>query len=473
MSISRHSQTTNRTRVVTVLTKHNFTINRSVVVTVGRLIKWGYSGYIVFFILFFLLGYTRFPNYYIASEQLLMWALGLLLTILTYRSSDNKILIAVLMFQLISIFYVRYFNVYLFGDPLGYDPHDALFYRMCGESFGGKDIRAFFVWLVGIYMSIDDWGFPFLMWGVYSVFGDLGPTAILFLNALFIAFGAKTLYNLSSRFVNKNYCGLIALMWGLSPFAVCTAVGGLKENFFCFFVIRFFYNLYCSREGHRTRVLYVIFDIVGIFLFRLSVGYAAILSLIVYNLLSSKKIRLHVKKISLIAIVVCCFVIPVAIDKIASQRGTNLENVMASSATKAESVGGASGFVANATAAFIGPFPTFITSDRDKINYITRYSFTLYIKLILSFFFFYALVLTVKRKDSMFYPIYLFTFVNILMIVVAFFALNLRFHWPHIPLFFMVSVWGIVKYSKRERHHWVLSAYLLLGFLITFVYNMR
>lgn len=445
---------------------------RSDTIKCERLIKWIYCGYIVLLVLFFLLDNSQFPQYDIASEQILMWALAYILTLFSFKSSCNVIAFSVLFFQLIAIFYVRHVNISLFGDPLGYDPHDALLYRECGEIFGGRDIRTFFLWMIATYGSLDDWGFPLIVWGVYGLFGNNGDIILLLLNACFIALGTKFIYKISSLFVAKDYCGLISLFWGFAPFAVCTATGGLKENFFCFFIIRFFYDLLYNKKS-LSRTVLIIADIFGIFLFRLSVGYAALISLFLYMLLKKALIRKHLKSIVVIGLVIGGLAFPIIVQKIADQRGLTYESVMASSSTKAENAGGASAFLANGVSALFGPYPTFTTGDEDKINYITRYSFTLYIKVILSFFFFYALVISLKAKNSVFYPLFLFVFVNMLMIIFAFFALNVRFHWPHIPIFFLISVCGLIEYMNRAKNHIILTIYFLISFVVIVLYNIR
>lgn len=446
---------------------------RNVVERSNKIVNLIYWGYLLLFFLFFVLNSTRFPQFSIASEQLLMWGLSFVFTLVTLKKGANAISFAVFIFQLISIFYVRSVNINLFGDPLGFDPHDALFYRECGESFGGGDIRTFFVWLVASYGSLDDWGFPLIVWGVYSLFGKVGDIVLLLLNVFFITFGSKSLYKLSNFFISKDSSTLISLFWGLSPFAVCTAAGGLKENFFAFFVIRFFFNLISYKKGNKDRFLLIAIDLFGIFLFRLSVGYAGILCLFFYFLLRSSAIRKNIKSLLVITIAIGGLVFPVVLNQIAGQRGLSAESVLASSSNKAENVGGAVGYAVNTAAALIGPFPTFASGDEEKINYITRYSFTLYLKLILSFFFFYALGVAVKKKSVMTYPLFFFVFVNMLMLIIAFFALNVRFHWPHIPLFFMLAAYGLEEYKKNVKTQGILVGYLLIGFMIVFLYNIR
>ena len=140
---------------------------------------------------------------------------------------------------------------------------------------------------------------------------------------------------------------------------------------------------------------------------------------------------------------------------------------------KAEGVGGTIGYIVNALSSFIGPIPCFISYDTEKLQYLTKYSFTPYIKILTSFFFYYAFIEIIKKRSFKLMPMCLYSVLNILVLIVAFFGLHVRMHWPHIPLYLIITYWGYKKYSETPHKIPWYPLSLCFVLLLIFFYNFR
>lgn len=429
--------------------------------------------YFLSFFLFLVISFDTFPPAHLAFIQLLMWGLGYVIAQWMIKQSRLYVF-PIFCFQSISVFFLTIINIYAYNDPLGYDPHDALAYREFGELFGDKPYEIFFANLVYRLRSFDDWGFPSLVWALYHVFGSYAWIALLVLNVVVITAGSVTLYKLSLLFVDEKFARLLSVLWGVMPFAVCTATGGLKENFFAFFAINAFYYLYrCLYDRGKRNVVLLLFYIILMFFFRIATGLCMLLCLFVAICLKFKIIKNNIKKITILGVVISALLLPIVFNRLSEYRGVTYESVTASADVKAESAGGAAAILMNVVSGFVGPFPNFVSKDEDKNNYITRYSFSALLKMIISFFFISVAFIIFRPNNLFAIPLYLFVLLDILMIIFTFFALNMRFHWPHMPLFFLLSVWGYRNINKESLFYHLYSPYLILSALIILLYNLR
>ena len=155
------------------------------------------------------------------------------------------------------------------------------------------------------------------------------------------------------------------------------------------------------------------------------------------------------------------------------QNGYSYEGLSEGTESKVESLGGTVGQTVNVVAGFIGPIPSFVTTDPQKRTYITRYSFTPFCKMLISFFFLYAAYcLLFRRFDFTLMPFFIFIALNIIVMMFTFYTLHDRYHWPDIPLFFITCAWGLEQYLQYGRRNKLLI-YLGVVSLIIMVFNFR
>ena len=442
--------------------------------TTKKILNKVYIGYLLVFALFYIIGTNRFPPFHLAFIQLFMLGLGYVMSRLILSNMKYRVFM-IFTFQIVSIAVLTFININYYKDPLGYDPHDALVYRWLGETYGVFKFSVFFKRLMTFLPIMDDWGYPSIVWGVYHLFGEVGWKALLFLNAIIVAIGSDRLYKLSNYIVGGEPASLILVLWGTMPFSVCTATGGLKENIFAFIIICAFYYFYRYQayNSPKSLVFLLVYTLL-LFFFRLATGIIMLLCIAMYFMLKIKFVRKNYIKIAFVGILGIGMALPVVFNTFAIYRNVSFESVSASADVKAEASGGARAIAANTVSAIIGPFPNFISKDADKINYITRYSFSSYVKLLVSFFFICALFVIVKVSDTRLIPMVAFILLHIVMIIFTFFALNIRFHWAHMPLFLVLSAYGyenrrVVPFFNKVSY----NAYLLLSMLLVLIYNAR
>lgn len=433
-----------------------------------------YIGYLLVFIFFLIINPNRFPPLHLAFIQLFMLGLGYVLSRLLLSNTKYGVFL-IFTFQIVSIAVLTFINIDYYNDPLGYDPHDALIYRWLGETYGTFNYGYFFRRLVTSLSLFDDWGYPSIVWGAYHLFGKEGWIALLFLNAIIVAVGSDRLYKLSKCFVEERNARLAQVLWGMMTFAVCTATGGLKENIFAFIIISAFYYFYRyqSFKSPKNIILLLVYVIL-VFFFRLATGLIMLLCIAVYLMLKIRFVRKNYIKVAFVILIGVGMALPIVFNTFAMYRNVSFESVSASADVKAEASGGAGVVVANTVSAIIGPFPNYISKDADKINYITRYSFSAHVKMLISFFFLCALFVIARRSDTKLIPMVVFILLHMFMIIFTFFALNMRFHWVHMPIFFLLSAYGyenrrlISAFGKDS-----FNAYLLVSMLIVAIYNVR
>lgn len=434
-----------------------------------------FCGYLVFFLLFFLLRNEAQPAWYDWSMQLLTLFAGWgLVSFFIHRRFSTTTYVCLFFYHVLMAFIMRGIDMAVYGDPLGAYPMDADSYRLVGEQLGDKSFDDLFHFWELRQTDIDDRGYPFIVWFAYSLFGKIGLHVIILFNGLAIVWGTVMLYRLMCRFVHCSLAKMFALLWGVMPYAIFTSSTGLKENFFAFFVIFAFYHGYiCYERRSMIQLVLTLVGISSIFLFRLALGYAAILAFLSYYFLKSRFVRQHTKLSFCIILLSVLPLFPILSNYVMEQRGYSYENLSQMSESKILHSGGVVGQVTNVVAGFIGPIPNYVSSDPVKRTYITRYTFTPFFKMCVSFFFLYAAYFLLFRKfNVMLIPPFVFIALNIVTMLFTFMTLHDRYHWPDIPLFFVTCAWGMeqfIQYGRQSKYIF----YLCVAALIIIAFNLR
>lgn len=438
------------------------------------IIKEIYTYYIFLFIAFAILKSDLMPPIHNAFLEVFMWVLGFLVSLKTVNSAKKNIVIGVFIFQCLSVIVMSLINIKYYDEVLGGNAVDALLYRDFGESYGHLDLLQFLISLLALDTGFDDLGFPTIIWLAYHYFSSYGYYILLVINIIVITFGSNLLYKFSYFFVPEQYCKLIAVLWGTMPFAITTATGGLKENIFAYLVLCTFYcfHVYYKKRHLVYFIIGIIFSIF-LFFFRLSLGFAALLCAIIYLCISTGFVRNNIKAIIKTSLLISVLVFPAVMSFMATQRGVSDSRFITSVDQMEEADSGIFGFLINALSAVIGPFPNYIASDEIKANYITVYSFSPFLKMIMSLYFLKAIWITYKYNvyDNLSIIIYVLT--NILMLIVAFFGLNMRLHWPVMPLYFITSIWGYYITCKINKSYSSSKFYFAFMLILIVIYNLR
>ena len=378
--------------------------------------------------------------------------------------------IYIFIYQLLCSFLMQYFNYEIYGDLYGFNPIDAEAYRSYAF-LHHKDFADFLFYLKYKGNLIDDYGYPLIIYFASVVTGKYYIQSIVVLNAIVVAIGSQLLSKISSLFVSKQYSILVGIIWGIMPFAVYTTAGGLKENFFVFFIILSFYFLYkYIQEKWWPQFLFCLLFASTIFLFRLALGYAMLLSIFSYFLFKSRFVQSHYKFILFTTLITILISFSYVATYLIVQRGYDYDTMTGHAKEK---IGGLVGTVTNYVAGFIGPIPNFVSTSPEKLTYITRYSFTPYIKMMISFYFWYAIYYVIKNKKIEFFPIITFYIINTIMLLFTFFTLHDRYQWPHIPVFILLSIYGYMQTRHKVKIKRLYSWYVCLIVMIIIVFNFR
>ena len=435
-----------------------------------RIVRKTFILYLIVFLFFFITRNLYFPAWYDAFMQVFMLLFGLGVLFLT-KNNKQHILLSVLLYQLLCSFIMVGFNYEIYGDIYGYNPIDADIYRNFGNIFTSKDFSDALNYLKYNANDVDDYGYPLIIFFSKKLCNDYFLQFIVFANAMAVSIASVYLYGLSSLFLPRGEARVVALIWGIMPFSIYTTAAGLKENFFVLLIVLCFYNLYkyISHKCFYSLCFFLLFASMT-FLFRLVVGYAIILSFISYIVFNNKMFFKHYKLIVIFSLIIIFFTFGYLAEFVINQRGYEYEMVQA---TASEKTGGLVGGITNILAGFIGPFPNFVSSSPEKITYITRYSFTPFFKMIISFYFLYAVYYIIKNKKTILFPMIILFVVNIIMLIFTFFTLHDRYQWPHIPVFLLLSAYGYMLSRQSHNIRKIYSYYLCVILLIIIVFNFR
>ena len=74
-----------------------------------------------------------------------------------------------------------------------------------------------------------------------------------------------------------------------------------------------------------------------------------------------------------------------------------------------------------------------------------------------------------------FIPLIAFWGLDILMLILTFYTLQDRYHWPHVPIVVLMSVWGGAQWmkSKPKNANAIHRVYTIVLFLILIMFNYR
>lgn len=413
---------------------------------------------------------NQLPPMPILAVQILYVLIVLVFSHMYSIVSLKRTLFCIFLFQLICSLGLRYFNYSYYHNPLGFNAVDSAFYDMLGGQVNlpYREFVASVLSYAGI--ALDDVGFPTVIYVVYKLCGDYGGDALVFFNTVIITWSCYFLYKTSMMFFDNKKSLFICFFWGIEAFAIKTAAGGLKENFFLFFVVAAMYYL-CKLSRKiciKDLLLFLLFAI-GTYFFRMTIFYGFVVTFFVVLFLKNKSIKINFWFLAFLILLIVVVNVITIVKAVMNSRGYSIDRIEIIQEDKGS---GLLQWVTNIVAALIGPFPNFISSAF-KRNYITLYSFTPFAKMLYSLFFLYGTWYALKKKKTEYFPFILMWGMNTIMIVVMFFALHDRFQWPHIPFTLILSCLGYDMLQKNKSNEMIQSLYLIVVVLFIFIFNFR
>lgn len=412
----------------------------------------------------------------------LMQISAVVLTVMfSYLYSRKSIAVTcsvVFLFQLFASLALRMFNYDFFHNPLGYNPADAEWYDQMATQFYRGSVRELTMFLDSAEILLDDRGFNYLLFYIYKIAGTpaRGVNLATFFNVVIVTGSAYFLYKAATTIMEDKYAELVAFVWGTQLYAVYTAAAGLKENVMVFFVVAALY--FIARLWHEYSLLNVVMAVLlSMFalLFRMALFYMLVASLLTVTAIKFPFIRKYLVFFIVVGVIFTLVYFRLAMSEMVEIRGNAIdqETYEGMVANKMERSGPFSTMVSYISA-LIGPFPN-IVSYGEKANYITLFSFSSFCKTFYAMYFLYSIYLLFKNKVVQLLPFLVFWAFDILMLIVTYYTLHDRYHWPHVPIVILLSVWGAVQWSKSKPKNATMMRrlYVIILFIILIAFNYR
>lgn len=436
-----------------------------------------YGWSIVWFLAIFLLLAIMYPQSVppttIVFVELALIAMLFICANLYSTKSLGITLLVIFFYQMCTSYGLRFFNVEYFDNMLGYKPVDAKFYHYVGSHFY-LSFTEFMRYMTSHKYDIDDMGFMLIVFYTYKLAGTgpMGCQLLVAINAFAVTASSYFLYKLCRLFLDNKQSLFICFMWGVQFYACYTASVGLKENFMVMPIIACFYYLARLNKVFNTYNLLMSFMCaLFMLLFRMPLFYMYLASLSFVVSLRFPYVRKYIV-IFIIGIIAAAYVYSYkTIDTIAMMRGYNYDFLVHLTDRKVNNAGYYAQIV-NMLSSLIGPVPSII-ADKVKQNYITLFSFTSFINMIISFYFLYGVVMAIKNKTVEYFPIIIFWLLNTFMLVFTFFSLHDRYQWPHVAFTMMIAGYGYNMWrSNKHIAKWD-RYYMVLSILVVLVFNGR
>ena len=316
------------------------------------------------------------------------------------------------------------------------------------------------------YMNIDDLGYPYVLYHVYKIAGniELGRMLMVFINSLFLIGSSYLLYRLAILLGFSTREAMIAGgLYGFNPFLYITSSVGLKEVIFCFLIISSFYYMFKWKLKKKTGsfVLCVCFILSTIF-FRSAICLMLLICLGVCAITTDSN-----KKKVLRFLIICGICSPIFANYILeSFTGNSFEKINTIAQTRNSVMGsGITGSLVQMCAALIGPFPNFFRLGQ----YALLFSGGILLKSILNIFLFIGVWKVIQNLNYKFYPLVLYSLFGIISVILAGVALDMRFVITFFPSIILVSLYAIQRMWKTG----IFYAYLSFLVIVTVFYNVR
>ena len=314
--------------------------------------------------------------------------------------------------------------------------------------------------------NIDDLGYPYILYQVYKIAGNLefGRMLMLLINSSFLIGSSYILYRLAILLGFSIREAIIAAgLYGFNPFLYITSSVGLKEVIFCFFIITSFYYMFKWQLKKNTGsfVLCLCFILTTIF-FRSAISLMLLICLGVCAITTDFN-----KKTILMFLLICGICSPILANYILeSLTGNSVDKIMDIARARNNTMGSEiTGSLVQVGAALIGPFPNFFRLRQ----YALLFSGGILLKSILNIFLFIGVWKVIKNLNYRFYPLVLYSLFGIISVIFAGVALDMRFVITFFPLMILVSLYAI----KGMQKTYVFYTYLSFLVILTAYYNVR
>ena len=394
-------------------------------------------------------------------------------SLIATRMNLRTLFTFIFLFQLFSSLFLREFFLNVTGDELGFLENivDSGTYRE--DAFITRHLtfsQTIEFLSSNISLDISDYGFPIILRIAYIIGGDkYGNFVMMLFNVVFHTASTLLLYKTCQKFLRNELCKIIAILWGFNLISIWINVSGLKETVFLFFILFTTYHLYgfyTKKSIYHLSIFLIGVFIVALFRIYLSVFFISILLLTFFPKTFYAKYTPLIWAIIIIVIInfitVFSYFFPV------------LQYVYDIGQTRNET-SGIRGII-SIIFPVIGPFPAFLVSQSENSNLNTFFfSAFSFIKMVFSIFGIYGIYYIVKKKVTDIYPMVTFFILNTLLVVITGFELHYRFIYCALPLFIVITIYGLNQYvqANKKIYRQIFPIFLIFCTLVAYLYNCR
>lgn len=384
----------------------------------------------------------------------------------------------IFLFQLIASFSLRYYNIDYFHNPLGYKPVDARFYHEIAGRFYRYSLSDFILFMDNNDLMLDDRGMNYVTYFIYKISGspEKGLMLAVFINVCFITLSSYFVYGISNIFIDNRFSQFAAFVWGTQLYSTYTAASGLKENFMVLFIIISLYyiaKLY-NEFTYKNIVLAIVFAAFALF-FRMALFYMLLSSILFVVAMKYPLFRRYVYFLIVVSLFLTWYSYQHIFDEMAvMRRGADAMDYDTYQGLIEGKMNQAGIFasIISYLSALIGPLPNVVASGA-KVNYITLFSFSSFCKSFYAFYFLYAIYVAIKKKRMEILSLLVFWLLDVVMLLITFFTLHDRYHWPHVPIVIILSVWGALEWHNNKPPKILHQAYFVITLILITIFNFR
>ena len=384
------------------------------------------------------------------------------LSLSTRIKNINQLLFCIFFSSLIISIATRVFFLGYYHKPFGLAGDSYTYDRMVTPLLD----KSFTLLITSNHIDIDDLGYPYILYHIYKLAGDIefGRILIILFNSSLLICSSYLLYRLAILLgftIRDSIIG--AGLYGFNPFLYITSSVGLKEVIFCFLIISSLYHMFNwkLRKEPLSFLLSLCFILSTLF-FRTALCLMLLISLGVCAITTDSN-----KKGILRFLIICGFCSPIFANVILeSFTGISIEMIMAVAQARNSVMGsGIIGPIVQVCAAIFGPFPNFYRLE----EYAMLFSGGILLKSMLNIFFLIGIWKIIHNLNYKFYPLVLYSLFGIIFVILSGVALDMRFAITFFPSFILISLYGIKGIHKTRLFY----IYLLFLIIITLLYNVR
>jgi len=451
---------------------------------INKILNKTLNTYLLFSVVIILiLAATRIDSKYDVHDEVSFFAYVVnIFTILSYflllkftlglKSSayNSKNLMIIVFFYSIIFVVIFKWLFYLYnGTYFEFHTSDSTFYHTLALKISALSFFDGLSWLKK-NISFEEWGMSFYITTLYRIIPSI--LFVNFINIVLGAISASMLFKMASVFFERKAAFISVLVFSCASFMLYFHASGLKESFFCFIVIGFFYYSY-AYFYKRNLKLFVAIVLFGIFIFFLRPILLAFAIAALLFWIFPKIAKNPFYLLSMLVIIVVSVIIFPDIQTQANSFFPSTAAIIASHSQVTEKAGSVQySYFLSLFSALLGPMPTFIFKNKEGTF---LYSTGLLLRVILSYYFFMGLLIIYKTKKTIMYPIVAFTLFEIVSLAAILESFELRLNMPHFPFLYIISFYGIFMKSKElyYKKYKFEKIYLFAVFVIVLAWNFR